>query len=84
MLCLQLGSDEGDFTDKIIEEEFPEDWGDVDDKQEIFDENGWNMLHYSILKGYGNAVTVLVEEQEFGKCLLLVVIPIILYTNMCK
>lgn len=64
-LHLQLGSDEGDFTDKLIEEDFPEDWGD--DKHEFFDENGWNLLHYSVLKGFGNAVTVLVEDYEFGK-----------------
>ena len=47
----------------MIEEEFPEDWGD--DKHEFFDENGWNLLHYSVMKGYGNAVEVLLED--FGK-----------------
>ena len=49
----------------MIEEEFPEDWGD--DKHEFFDENGWNLLHYSVMKGYGNAVGVLLEDLEFGK-----------------
>ena len=54
-----------------MEEDFPADWGDHDDIQEIIDENGWNLLHYSILKGFSNAVTVLVEEQGFGKSLFL-------------
>ena len=63
-----LGDDEGEFTDKILENDFPEDWGD--DIREVFDENGWNLLHYSILKGFSNAVQVLVEELDevFGKC----------------
>ena len=47
------------------EEEFPKDWGD--DKHEFVDENGWNLLHYSVMKGFSNAVTVLVEDLEFGK-----------------
>ena len=66
MFYLQLGDDDnGDFTDKVINAEFPADWGD--DVLEIYDENGWNLLHYSVLKGYSNAVTVLVEDLDFGK-----------------
>ena len=70
-----LGAEEGDFTDKIIDSDFPEDW-EVDDIHEEFDENGWNLLHYSVLKGFSNAVQVLVEDLDFGKsqfyfCMLL-------------
>ena len=75
MICknfpsIQLGSDESDFTDKIAEfrdkeDEWPEDWGD--DKQKAFDENGFNLLHYSIVKGYSNAVTMLLQDLKFGK-----------------
>ena len=62
-----------------MEEDFPADWGDHDDKQEIIDENGWNLLHYSIIKGFSNAVTVLVEEQDFGKSLFLMLICLELF-----
>jgi len=63
-----LGSDEIDFGEKIKEfrdEGWPEDWDG--NEQEIFDENGLNILHYSVMKGYDEAVTVLVEDLDFGK-----------------
>ena len=67
-VAMQIADNEDDFTDKIIEfrdDGWPEDWDE--DIQEVFDENGWNLLHYSIMKGYGSAVTVLIEDLEFGK-----------------
>ena len=66
-----LGEDEGEFTDKILESDLPEDWGD--NMLEMFDENGWNLLHYSILKGFSTTVQVLVEDldENFGKSLFL-------------
>ena len=63
-MYLQLGDDEDDFTDAIVEENYPSDWGEIND---VFDENGLNILHYSILKCYSNAVTVLLEDLDFGK-----------------
>ena len=62
----QLLDDEGGgIADKIIDEEFPDDW---DDNVHEFDENGWNLLHYSVLRGFSGAVQVLVEDRDdFGK-----------------
>ena len=62
---LQLGSDGGYFAEKLKKKEFPEDWGN--DEQKFLDENGLNLLHYCILKGFGDAVKALVKDFEFGK-----------------
>ena len=68
-VAIQIADNEDDFTDKIIEfrdDGWPEDWDE--DIQEVFDENGWNLLHYSIMKGYSILVKRLVEEDpKFGK-----------------
>ena len=42
-------------------DEWPEDYA-----QEVYDENGMNILHYCIVKGYGEAINELLDNIEFG------------------
>jgi len=59
-----LGRNETKFIEKVVEfrdEEWPEDYA-----QEEYDENGINILHYSIIKGYGDTVNELLDNLGFG------------------
>ncbi|XP_065920146.1 transient receptor potential cation channel subfamily A member 1-like isoform X2 [Dysidea avara] len=57
-----LGRNETKFTEKVAEfrDEWPEDYA-----QEVYDENGMNILHYCIVKGYGEAINELLDNIEF-------------------
>jgi len=74
-----LGRNETRFTEKVVEfrdEEWPENYA-----QEEYDENGMNILHYCIIKGYGEAVNELLDNLGFGNEQIMCVqfCPLVIY-----
>jgi len=66
-----LGGNETNFTEKVAvfrDDGWPEDWEEEPEK--VYDQNGMNILHYCIVKGYGEAINELLDDLEFGNLLL--------------